>query len=121
VFTAVGIVALTIDGGLVGKVGRASNNEHSRRLPAGDIAGINVNIDGPSLAHLACPPVNVVLVAFKRYAVNDPGYGTWMSTLSVGRQHNQGRKKIAKPRHASHRHLLRFPRKSLTSLPRSSQ
>jgi hypothetical protein len=108
VFAAIDIVAFVIDSGLVGEVGRAADNKYAGWPSTGDIACVNVYIDGPALAHLARPSVNVVLVALKRDAVDHPSHSSWMGTLSVSRRRSQwkadskcreGRKRIRETWH----------------------
>src|SRR5579859_3011798 len=82
-FAPICVVALIVHSRLVWQVCFISGDKSPWGLIECAMTGVNMNLDGAPLPLLACPSVNVVLVALKRNSVDNSCYRPCMSALGL--------------------------------------
>ena len=90
---AMGVTALPIDGWLVVQVGRPCHDIGSRRLATRRMIRVDIDADRASIALLASPAVNIVLVTLERHSIDDARQRTRVRILARCRVPVQHRKR----------------------------
>src|SRR5258707_13037372 len=71
VLSAIGVLALAVDGRLVVELGLACQDERPGRRRTGSMVCVDMNLNGAPVALLAGPTENIILVAFVPDVVDD--------------------------------------------------